>query len=340
MKKFFFTAFALIACLSASAQHQLSCQLEGVSNGKVVVRLINEAYTGYEKTDTLAAPGGKFVYDVPGLTGFHFVMISDLTTDGSRPKAFRTFVAQGEQGSVIGSFDKGKMSGSKLYTDYQKGLDALDGIADEKYDEAALVYIKEHASEDASTLLCTNMDKPENGLDLLAESVTNGVMKGFITAQREQIKKMREQEAKRAEAMKNLQPGMPAPEITLNDLDGKPLSLSQLKGKYVILDWWGSWCIWCIRGIPKMKEYYAKYSDKMEILGIDCNDTEEKWKAAVKEHELPWKHVYKPKDSKLTDIYAIEGYPTKCIINPDGTINKIIIGEDPTFYDYLDSLFK
>ena len=72
-----------------------------------------------------------------------------------------------------------------------------------------------------------------------------------------------------------------APDFTLNDLSGKPLTLSSLRGKYVILDFWGSWCVWCIKGFPQMKEYYQKYAGKFEILGIDCNDPEAKWKAAV-----------------------------------------------------------
>ena len=69
-----------------------------------------------------------------------------------------------------------------------------------------------------------------------------------------------------------------APDFTLNDINGKPLALSSLRGKYVILDFWGSWCVWCIRGIPNMKEYYNKYKGKFEILGIDCNDSEQEWK--------------------------------------------------------------
>ena len=77
--------------------------------------------------------------------------------------------------------------------------------------------------------------------------------------------------------------GQMAPDFTLKDIDGKSLSLSSLRGKYVIIDFWGTWCIWCVRGMPKMKEYYNKYSDKMEILGVDCNDPEKKWKDAVKE---------------------------------------------------------
>ena len=111
-----------------------------------------------------------------------------------------------------------------------------------------------------------------------------------------------------------------APDFTLNDLNGKPLTLSSLRGKYVILDFWGSWCVWCIKGFPQMKEYYQKYAGKFEILGIDCNDPEAKWKAAVEKYELPWLHVYCPRDSKVLDMYEIQGFPTKIIVGPDGKI--------------------
>ena len=116
--------------------------------------------------------------------------------------------------------------------------------------------------------------------------------------------------------------------------------MSSLKGKYVVLDFWGSWCGWCIKGFPKMKEYYQKYKGKFEILGVDCNDTPEKWKAAVKKHELPWLHVYNPKDSKVLAEYGVQGFPTKILIGPDGKIVKTVVGEDPSFYKFIDEIFK
>ena len=122
-----------------------------------------------------------------------------------------------------------------------------------------------------------------------------------------------------AEAAKLQAAGREAPDFTLNDLKGQPLSLSSLRGKYVILDFWGSWCGWCIKGFPEMKEYYKKYAGKFEILGVDCNDTEEKWRKAVSNEQLPWLHVYNPR--------------------PDGKIVKTIVGEDPAFYTFLDELF-
>ena len=64
-----------------------------------------------------------------------------------------------------------------------------------------------------------------------------------------------------------------APDFTLSDINGKSLSLSSMRGKVVVLDFWGSWCVWCIRGIPDMKKYYEKYKGKFEIIGMDCGDS-------------------------------------------------------------------
>ena len=131
-------------------------------------------------------------------------------------------------------------------------------------------------------------------------------------------------------------------ELELPDLQGNMLKLSSLRGKYVVLDFWGSWCVWCIRGIPAMKEAYTKHKDKMEILGIDCRDTEKKWRNAVEKYELPWLHV-RCSDEQLPMLgqqYNIEGFPTKVVIDPEGHVANVVVGEDPAFYTYLDKLFQ
>lgn len=133
---------------------------------------------------------------------------------------------------------------------------------------------------------------------------------------------------------------MAAPDFTLQDINGKSLSLSELKGKWVILDFWGSWCPWCIKGFPALKDAYKQYDGKVEVLGIDCGDTEEVWKASVAKHELPWPQVYNPKGSDLTARYGIQGFPTKFIIDPEGRVANVTVGEDPAFFDILKSLVK
>jgi len=131
-----------------------------------------------------------------------------------------------------------------------------------------------------------------------------------------------------------------APDFTLTDIDGRELSLSSLRGRYVVLDFWGSWCYWCVKGIPEMKAYYAKYKDKVEFLGIDCRESDDKWKAAVAEYELPWLHVRNQTPDDVPPLYEVPGFPTKVIISPEGTIIKTVVGESPEFYQTLDALFK
>ena len=213
----------------------------------------------------------------------------------------------------------------------------------DRYQQALIDYMKAHPTQEAALYLIkeiNGLDKMKEAYSLFDVSVREGRMKplydGWVANEEEQL----QSEAKEMESQKKQAAGIEAPAFTLNDLQGKPLALSSLRGKYVILDFWGSWCIWCIKGFPRMKEYYAKYPGKFEILGIDCNDTEELWKEAVKKHELPWLHVYCPKESSLLDDYGVNAFPTKIIIGPDGKIVKTIVGEDPSFYTFLDELFS
>lgn len=131
-----------------------------------------------------------------------------------------------------------------------------------------------------------------------------------------------------------------APDFTLKNLDGKDVSLSDFKGQWVVLDFWGSWCKWCIKGIPEMKEAYAQYHPLgLEIIGIDCGDSVPVWREAVGRYDLPWVNLYNPEDGDITDVYAIQGFPTKIIINPEGQLYDIVIGEDPEFYEILKKIF-
>lgn len=131
-----------------------------------------------------------------------------------------------------------------------------------------------------------------------------------------------------------------APDFTLKDLAGKDVSLSDFKGKWVILDFWGGWCKWCVKGIPDMKAVYKEYAPRLEIIGIDCNESEEAWRTAVKRYELPWVNVYNPKGGEVTKLYHVPGYPTKAIIDPEGRVAAIVVGESPAFYERLAELMK
>ena len=76
----------------------------------------------------------------------------------------------------------------------------------------------------------------------------------------------------------------------------------------------------------------------MEFVGVACQDTEAKWKAAVAKHALPWTNVFNSRTDNVDVTYALKAFPTKVVISPEGIIVKIVVGESADFYTYLDKL--
>ncbi len=135
--------------------------------------------------------------------------------------------------------------------------------------------------------------------------------------------------------------GQAAPAFTLPDPQGNEVSLESLRGKWVVLDFWGSWCRWCIKGFPQMKESYKTLNEKVTFVGIACRDQKDTWLSALKQYELPWLNLWvDPGNPAVMQTYQLRGFPTKIIIDPKGIIRNITLGEDPEFYDELNRLIK
>ena len=367
MRKFLILLLPFLMGESIYAQCVIKAGLKDITGDTAFVQIVKPDFTGIERTDTLKVKKGKFTIKNND-SKMRLAICKVNTAEGE--KRVSMYLVPGEYGTVTGTTEKNAWNGSKFYKEYQElenatnpilekmyevghsyhsqveagaNADSLQKIIDPIYNglkkqlnQKKMEFITTHPNSGACVTVLMGFDEAEKALETMSSVAADSKYAYFVDF----VKAGIEREKIREAARKKVADGSLAPDFTLKDINGNDLSLSSLRGKYLILDFWGSWCIWCIKGFPEMKKYYEKYSDRLEILGVDCSDTEEKWKAAVEKHELKWKHVYNPKDSKVEAMYAITGYPTKIIIDPEGKIVKTVVGENPAFYEFLDELFK
>ena len=130
----------------------------------------------------------------------------------------------------------------------------------------------------------------------------------------------------------NIQIQNSAPHFSQSDNNSKIFSLSDYKGKYILLDFWASWCGPCRAENPNMLKAYKKYKKwGFEIIGISLDVDKRKWIQAIKEDNLPWKQVsdLKGGENKVALLYGIESIPMNFLIDPNGIIiAKNLRGED------------
>lgn len=327
------------------------------------------------------AEAGKDTYNIP-LPDDNNTYIVFARLAKSNPmvagQQLRFFIFPGERVKVKGSVDPDselityKVSGSELleaeqqhkkdtYGGQQSELEFISSTASFVSDSTRtrimdrLKELSDSINQVKKEYILTNPDKILAGYytlsmqpkvadslynQVLSDKVKNGPIKEMLDSQMKSVQGMLAAE----KAREALVDGAPAPDFTLKTTDGKDFTLSSLygKGKYTVLDFWGMWCGWCLKGFPEMKTIYEKYAStgKIEFVGINCGDTEQVWKDGVKEQGLPWINVYNGKEMSggVPVAYGIQGYPTKFIIAPDGTIAARFVGETPDFYTKLEEL--
>ena len=159
-----------------------------------------------------------------------------------------------------------------------------------------LVYSTEYA----------DLNKLYTGLDTAIQHSTSGQK---INAQLEKMK---------ATAI-----GQPAIDFTANDVNGNPVSLSSFKGKYVLVDFWASWCGPCRQENPNVVKAFNKYKDKnFTILGVSLDEDATKWKEAIEHDKLAWTQVSDLKGWKAEPAakYGVRAIPANFLIDQDGKI--------------------
>lgn len=128
---------------------------------------------------------------------------------------------------------------------------------------------------------------------------------------------------KKIDEMGTVSVGGIAPNFKAETPDGKELSLYDLRGRVVLLDFWASWCGPCMAEMPNVKEIYKKYHDKgLEILGVSLDSKKELWVNAIEKNELKWHHVstLNKFDCPIAKLFRVTGIPRMYILDKDGKI--------------------
>lgn len=124
-------------------------------------------------------------------------------------------------------------------------------------------------------------------------------------------------------SMKKLAVGQPAPEISLPNPEGQVVTLSSMKGKYVLVDFWAKWCGPCRAENPNVVKAFNKYKDKgFTVFGVSLDRSKEDWMKAIKDDGLTWTHVSDLKywQSEAAKTYNVTGIPFSLLLDPKGVI--------------------
>lgn len=275
---------------------------------------------------------------------FHFTGKADtafIATLQSRPYRMHLIVENGNISVEMGESDK--LSGTPLNDEMSTVMSAIDSlnnlfIAKQQEivakglsgEEAAAAWNEVQAGlmGEANKVLSKYFDRNNNnavGAWILAnwglapeelDSVIN--LSGDVLKANPLVKEM----LKQLEMLKKTAVGQMFTDFTVEQPDGTKVSLSDYvgKGRYVLVDFWASWCGPCLREIPNIKELYDKYHDKgLDVLGVAVLDKPEDTQKAIEEMQVVWPQIINAQHIP-TDLYGIQGIPHIILFAPDGTI--------------------
>ena len=142
--------------------------------------------------------------------------------------------------------------------------------------------------------------------------------------------------------MEKVQVGSVAPDFTLPDVDGNPVSLSSFRGKYVLVDFWAAWCPDCRKENPNIVAAWEKYKNKnFDVLGVSLDRNRDQWLAAIEKDKLGWTQISDLKywNSDAAVLYCIRWIPMSFLIDPEGKIVAIGL-EGEELHNKLEELLK
>ncbi|MBO9731566.1 MAG: AhpC/TSA family protein [Chitinophaga sp.] len=350
---------SFLAAFSANAQKRLdlNVKIAGLPNGDTVL-----LWGPLTKTlDTSVVKNGTIHYNIDMSNGGS-TYIMQVGLDGNEKHGTVLYLEEGKM-NITGKgpyFEGAQMTGSPFVADWadiaqnflyntsnkesaalQQKLEAASAIGDADAAREAKAALDELNKKDVAAALKWVNDHPNSGAaSFLINAILMNAMDraqvmdvinktGVNVQSTATIKKMIKDITGSERLTKML--NNPAPDFSGPDTNGKTIKLSDLKGKYVLLDFWASWCKPCREVTPKMAAVYEKYKGKgFTILSVSLDDKKEKWLQAIAEDKMTWLQVsdLKGGESPIAELYGVKAIPATMLIDPSGKLISMGINGD------------
>jgi peroxiredoxin len=339
----FVLALLVFSCQMAKDEYSIKGTIDGVETGKIYLLKIVEGQP--QSIDTADIVGGKFNFkgkiEIPDLRLLRlneqdylapfFLDNSGITVtakkDSLRNARYKGSPTQDVFQIYMSEVEKLNKDMMALQAKFQNAM-ATGNTA-----EAEKAKIDGQAMQDNNLYFTKNFVK-EHKNSVVAGYITLAMLAGQIDGAEldsivgrfspeisasEYVVKLKEviQEQKKTAV------GVAAPDFTMNDPDGKPVQLSSLRGKVVMIDFWASWCAPCRQENPNVVKLYNQYHAKgFEIIGVSLDKEKENWIKAIKDDQLSWIHVSDLQywQNAVARQYGVNAIPQTYLLDKEGKI--------------------
>jgi len=345
-------ALTVYSCQMAKDEFKINGTVAGVETGKVYLQKLVDGKP--ETIDTTDIVGGKFTFngkmEMPDLRFLRlneqdyfaqfFLDNSRLTITANKDSLQKTIITGSPTQDIfqiyVTEMEKLNKEVMALRGKYQNAMATGNTNEADKanIDYQAMIdnnkvftknFIKEHPGSVVSAFI-TISQMIEQLDDAELETITNSFTPEIASS--EYVVKLKEivQEKKKTAI------GAVAPDFTMNNTEDKPVQLSSLRGKVVLVDFWASWCKPCRQENPNVVKLYQQYKDKgFQIIGVSLDRGRDEWIQAIKDDKLDWIHVSDLQywQNSAARLYGVNAIPQSFLLDKDGVIiGKGLRGED------------